>query len=200
MRIYKSPELTPRTTPPRQTKLENSTTKTSLAPSRTSMNNFQSYRQYITRANLIRPVRGKELFIRSVRRVIEQVQKKKKQSVDFTTVEDAMAIFNDLSFVKCMQLKKQLLDYQQRSWTIEFARQGGLQTLLTYLEQAASKGLSLVDAILVNETLQCLRAMMNIEEIFGHIVNNPQYVDSIAKGKRIRLVKTKRKRQLFFVC
>lgn len=184
MRLYKAPIVTARATPPVQSRLENSMVTTNLVPIRTSMNNnFQSFRQYLNRANLIRPIRGKELFIRSIRRIIEQIQQRKKESANFATIEEAIAIFTELTFVKCMQLKKQLLDPQNRAWTIEFARQGGLQALLTYLEQVASKGLSLVDAILVNEALQCLRAMMNIGEIFEHIVEHSEYVDSIAKGK-----------------
>jgi hypothetical protein len=85
--------------------------------------------------------------------------------------------------MKCVLLKKKLLDSNNRTWTIEFAQQGGLHALLSYLEQISNKNLSLVDAILIKETLQCLRAMMNISELFEHIASNPQYIDSIAKGR-----------------
>ena len=133
----------------------------------------------------------RELFVRSIRRVLEHIRHKKQRAKDdqhlFATFEEAISIFTELTFMKCVLLKKRLLDVNYRSWTIEFAQQGGLHALLSYLEQIANKNLSLVDAILVNETLQCLRAMMNISELFEHIASNPQYIDSIAKGRISRV-------------
>ena len=146
------------------------------------MKKFQSYQQYLSRAVLIPPIRGKELFIRSVRRVMEQIRAKKKESLTFTNIEDAVVIFYDLSLAKCTALKKKLLDHENRSWTVDFAQQGGLQALLTYLKEVADRNLSMTDAILASEALQCLRAMMNIEEIFEHIPDDPQYIDSITNG------------------
>jgi hypothetical protein len=146
-----------------------------------------SFREYISRQAVAKPIRGRELFIRSIRRTIEQIRDRKQRANNdqqlFSTFEEAISIFNDLTFVKCMLLKKKLLDSNNRTWTIEFARQGGLYALLSYLEQISNKNLSLVGAILVKEILQCLRAMMNISELFEHIASNPQYIDSIAKGK-----------------
>ena len=134
----------------------------------------------------MKPIRGRELFVRSIRRTIEQIRDRKQRAQNdqdiFSTVEEAIGIFNDLTFMKSVLLKKKLLDENSRAWTVEFAREGGLHALLTYLEHVTSRGLSLVDAILVNEALQCLRAMMNISELFEHIASTPQYIDSIAKG------------------
>ena len=138
----------------------------------------------------MKPVRGRELFVRSVRRTIEQIRDRKQRARHdqdlLSTVDEAIGIFNDLTFMKSILLKKKLLDENQRAWTVEFAREGGLHALLTYLEFVTGRGLSLVDAILVNEALQCLRAMMNISELFEHIASTPQYIDSIAKGKAQR--------------
>lgn len=188
MRLYTPTTLTPRPSAVIST-LQNSTVnpvRTSLAPTRVSISNSTSFRQYISRAALVKPIRGKELFVRSIRRIIEQIHDKKQRTNNdqqiFSTLEETMSIFQELTFMKCMQLKKRLLDTNYQRWTIEFAREGGLHALLTYLEHVTSQGLSLVDAILVNEVLQCLRAMMNITELFEHIAASPQYIDSIAKG------------------
>jgi hypothetical protein len=187
-RVYTPPTLKPRSSPV-VTTLQNSATtplKNSLPPSKSSLYRPDSFRQYINRQTIIKPIRGRELFIRAIRRIIEQIRVKKQRAKNdqqlFSTLEEAISIFNDLTFMKCVLLKKKLLDSNNRTWTIEFAQEGGLHALLTYLEQVTNKGLSLVDAILVNETLQCLRAMMNISELFEHIASNPQYIDSIAKG------------------
>ncbi|CAF0774445.1 unnamed protein product [Adineta steineri] len=187
-RVYIPPALSPKPALNTTTLLNSSitpSTKTSLAPPRSSIYRPDSFREYIQRQTVIKPVRGRELFIRSARRIIEQSRDKKQRLTNdqqkFSTYEEAISIFNDLTFMKCVLLKKKLSDSNNRTWTIEFAEQGGLHALLTYLEQITTKGLSLVDAILVNETLQCLRAMMNISELFEHIASNPQYVDSITK-------------------
>ena len=186
-RVYTPPTLTPRQSP--VVTLQNSSStllKNSLTPPRSSLYRPESFRQYISRQAVIKPIGGRELFIRSIRRIIDQIRNKKQRAQEdqqlFSTFEDAIAIFNELTFMKCVLLKKKLLDSNNRTWTIEFAQEGGLYALLSYLEQVTNKGLSLVDAILVNETLQCLRAMMNISELFEHIASNPQYIDSIAKG------------------
>jgi hypothetical protein len=189
-RLYTPPTLTSHNS----TTLQNSSvptltnTSTSL---RSSLSRPASFLQFISRHTSLKPLRGRELFIRAIRRIIEQIRKKKQRATTdqqlFSTFEEAISIFNELTFMKCVLLKKKLLDSNNRTWTIEFAQQGGLHALLSYLEQITSKGLSLVDAILVNETLQCLRAMMNISELFEHIASSPQYVDSMAKGKRRNL-------------
>ncbi|CAF0869958.1 unnamed protein product [Rotaria sordida] len=184
--IYTSPTLAPHQ-PTVLTNLLNSSitsSKNSIIPPRLSFHP-DSFRHYISQQIILKPIRGRELFIRSIRRIIEQIRDKNQRTKNdqqlFSTYEEAINIFNDLTFMKCILFKKKLLDSNNRAWTIEFARQGGLHTLLAYLEQIIHKGLSLVDAILVNETLQCLRAMMNINELFEHIASNPQYIDSIAK-------------------
>lgn len=154
--------------------------------SRTSIQHTQSFRKIFSRASAARPIRGKELFIRSARRIVEQIRSNREKSNNLNTLasyEDAIKIFDDLTFFKCIQLKKRLTDPSTKSWTIEFSRQGGLCALLNYIEKLAARGLSLVDAILVNEILQCLRAMMNIVELFEHILNNSKYVDSIVKSR-----------------
>ncbi|CAF4572752.1 unnamed protein product, partial [Didymodactylos carnosus] len=76
-------------------------------------------------------------------------------------------------------LKKKLM--QNRQWTIEFTRSGGLNALLDYINRTTAKILTLIDVILLNEALQCLRKLMNITEIFEHIANNDQYIDGIVK-------------------
>ncbi|CAF0948549.1 unnamed protein product [Rotaria sp. Silwood1] len=184
--VYTPPTLTPRQ-PPVVTNLLNSSitsSKNSLTPLRLSYRP-DSFRHFISQQAIIKPIRGRELFIRSIRRIIEQIRDKKQRIKNdqqlFSTYEEAISIFNDLTFMKCVLLKKKLLDSNNRTWTIEFAREGGLHTLLSYLEQITHKNLSLVDAILINETIQCLRAMMNISELFEHIASNPQYIDSLAK-------------------
>jgi hypothetical protein len=175
------------------TSLQNSSTTltNSSTQLRSSLYRPDSFRQYISRQTILKPIRGRDLFIRSIRRIIEQIHAKKQRAKNdqqlFSTYEEAISIFNELTFMKCVLLKKKLLDSNNRTWTIEFAQQGGLQALLSYLEQITTKVLSLVDAILVNETLQCLRAMMNISELFEHIASNPQYVDSIAKGVKSKI-------------
>ena len=188
MRLYTPPTLTTRPSPVTVTTTLHNSSRTSLTPPRVSINNSNSFRQYISRAALVKPIRGKELFARAIRRIIGQIHDKKQRANSeqqiFSTLEETMSIFQELTFMKCMQLKKRLLDTNYERWTIEFARQGGLHALLTYLEHVTSKGLSLVDAILVNEVLQYLRAMMNITELFEHIASSPQYIDSIAKGCR----------------
>jgi hypothetical protein len=188
MRIYTPPKFNVRPSPV-TSELQNSSfnpSKVNYLSSATSITNSNSFRQYISRTAAAKPIRGRELFVRSIHRIIEKIRTKKQNNIDETlfvsTLDDAIGIFHDLSFMKCMQLKKKLLDSTYRSWTIEFAREGGLHTLLTYLEKVVNKGLSLVDAILVNETLQCVRAMMNITELFEHISTNPKYIDSIARG------------------
>jgi hypothetical protein len=189
MRIYTPPTLTPRQSPV-VTTLQNSSIsplRNSFTTPRTSLYRPDAYREFITRQTVQKAIRGRELFVRSIHRVIEQIRKKKERAKNdqqlFSTFEDAISIFSDLTFMKSVLLKKKLLDPNNQLWTIDFAKEGGLHALLTYLEQVTSKGLSLVDAILVNEILQCLRAMMNISELFEHIASNPQYVDSIAKSK-----------------
>ncbi|CAF4885695.1 unnamed protein product [Rotaria sp. Silwood1] len=184
--VYTPPTLTPRQ-PPVVTNLLNSSItspKNSLTPLRLSYRP-DSFRHFISQQAIIKPIRGRDLFIRSIRRIIEQIRDKKQRIKNdqqlFSTYEEAISIFNDLTFMKCVLLKKKLLDSNNRTWTIEFAREGGLHTLLSYLEQITHKNLSLVDAILINETIQCLRAMMNISELFEHIASNPQYIDSLAK-------------------
>lgn len=184
MRLYNPPTLNPRP-PAVTTKLENSL-KATNSLSKTSIKQTSSYRQYISRAAVIKPIRGRELFIRSIRRVLEQIRTQKelklKQTIDFSDFQQAISIFDDLTFMKCLQLKKQLVDRKFHAWTVEFAQQGGLQALLNYIERLTTRDLSLLDAILVNEILQCLRAMMNIGEIFEHIVESEKYVQSIAKS------------------
>jgi hypothetical protein len=186
-RLYTPTIITPQQSPD-STSLKNSFTTplgNSLAPPRSSYRP-DSFRQYLNQQTIIKPVRGRELFNRAIHRIIEQLRDKKQRITNdqqlFSTFEDAISIFNDLTFMKSVLLKKKLLDSNNRTWTIEFAREGGLHALLSYLEQITTRGLSLVDAILVNETLQCLRAMMNISELFEHIASNPQYIDSVAKG------------------
>ncbi|CAF1232895.1 unnamed protein product [Adineta ricciae] len=189
-RVYSPPMLTPRSSPVAAVNLLNSSLvpmqKTSLAPpTQSSIFRTDSFRQYISRQAVHKAIRGRELFKRAIRRIIEQIHAKKQRLIEeeqlIATYDEALAIFSDMTFMKCVSLKKKLLDGNNRAWTIEFAREGGLHALLSYLEQITTRGLSLVDAILVNETLQCLRAMMNISELFEHIASNPQYIDSIAK-------------------
>jgi len=189
-RLYAPPILTPRQSPD-STILQNSSPTGLINSSiilKSSLYRPDSFREYISRQTISKPIRGRELFIRSIRRIIEQIRDKKQRIQNdqqlFSTFEETISIFNELTFMKCVLLKKRLLDSNNRLWTIEFAQQGGLHALLSYLEQITNKGLSLVDAILVNETLQCLRAMMNISELFEHIASNSQYIDSIAKGMR----------------
>jgi hypothetical protein len=187
-RFYTPPTLTPRPSPDSTTLQNSSTTllKNTSTPLRSSLYRPDSFRQYVSRQSIPKPIRGRELFLRSIRRIIEQIRVKKQRLQNdqqlFSTFEEAISIFTELTFMKCVLLKKKLLDSNNRQWTIEFAQKGGLQALLSYLEQITNKSLSLVDAILMNETLQCLRAMMNISELFEHIASNPQYIDSIAKG------------------
>ncbi|CAF2466390.1 unnamed protein product [Rotaria sp. Silwood2] len=185
--IYAPPTLAPKQ-PPVVTNLLNSSITSpnnSIMPMRLSYRP-NSFRHYISQQPIIiKPIRGRELFIRSIRRIIEQIREKKQRMQNdqqlFSTYKEAINIFHDLTFMKCVLLKKKLLDSNNRTWTIEFAREGGLHTLLSYLEHTTQKILSLVDAILINEILQCLRAMMNISELFEHIASNPQYIDLIAK-------------------
>jgi len=191
-RLYVPPSVTSHQSSS-STSLQNSSTTltNSSTQLRSSLYRPDSFRQYISRQTILKPIRGRDLFIRSIRRIIEQIHAKKQRAKNdqqlFSTYEEAISIFNELTFMKCVLLKKKLLDSNNRTWTIEFAQQGGLQALLSYLEQITTKVLSLVDAILVNETLQCLRAMMNISELFEHIASNPQYVDSIAKGVKSKI-------------
>ena len=192
-RLYAPPVLTPKQSP-ESTKPQDSPTnvlKNTSTPLRSSLFRPDSFRLYLNRQGPVKPVRGRELFVRSIHRIIEQIRAKKQRSKTdqnlFSTFEEAISIFGELTFMKCVLLKKKLLDSNNRAWTIEFAKEGGLHALLSYLEQITKKGLSLVEAILINETLQCLRAMMNISELFEHIASNPQYIDSIAKGKRFTL-------------
>lgn len=186
-RLYAPPTIGSRR-PAESKQLENTslTNLSNSSPLRSMTYRPESFRDYIQRQTQTKPIRGRELFIRSIRRIIEQIRDKKQRLRDdqqlFSTYEEAINIFNDLTFMKCVLLKKKLLDSNNCQWTQEFAQQGGLQALLTYLEQIANKNLSLVDAILVNETLQCLKAMMNISELFEHIAANSKYVNSIAKG------------------
>ncbi|CAF1184272.1 unnamed protein product [Didymodactylos carnosus] len=70
---------------------------------------------------------------------------------------------------------------QNRQWAIEFTRSGGLNALLGYINRTTAKRLTLIDVILLNEALQCLRKLMNIIEIFEHIANNNQYINGIVK-------------------
>lgn len=190
-RLYVPPSIKPSTSPNRNVLLNSSTNflqNSSLAPARQSFYHPDSYRQYITRHTIAKKIRGSELFVRSIRRVIENIREINKRKLNdqqlFSTYEEAINVFQELTFMKCVILKKKLLDPNNREWTIEFAERGGLQELLTYLERMTTKTLSLVDAILVNEVLQCLRAMMNISDLFEHIASSPKYVDSIAKGMR----------------
>ena len=185
-RVYVPPALTPRPSP----ESKNSSVVTllnSFTPVKPSSYRPDSFRDYLAQQIVPKPIRGRELFVRSIRRILENIREKKQRTKYdqqiFATYEDAINIFQDLTFMKCVLLKKKLLDPKNQTWTIEFAQQGGLHTLLSYLQHVSKKNLSLVDAILVNETLQCLRAMMNIDELFEHIASNPQYIDSIAKGK-----------------
>lgn len=191
-RIYVLPTVKPKEPETSKTLLNTSTTS-STKPSLVSPGSFfhrDTFQQYLNQQALVKPIRGRELFIRSIHRIIEQIRDKKQRLKNdqqlFSTYEEAIGVFNDLTFMKCVLLKKKLLDSNNRAWTIEFSRQGGLHALLTYLEQVTSKGLSLVEAILVNEILQCLRAMMNISELFEHIASNPQYIDSVAKGSTLK--------------
>ncbi len=185
-RVYAPPTLTPRPSPDSK---KSTTVLVNNSPilQKSSLYRPDSFRDYISRQSIPKPIRGRELFIRSIRRIIEQIRNKKERTKNdqqlFSTFEEAISIFNELTFMKCVLLKKKLLDSTNRAWTIEFAQQGGLHALLSYLEQISNKNLSLVDAILIKETLQCLRAMMNISELFEHIASNPQYIDSIAKGR-----------------
>lgn len=185
-RVYVPPPLTPRPSPD----AKNSPVATllnSFTPIKPSSFRPESFRQYIAQHNVPKPIRGRELFIRSIRRILENIREKKQRAKHdqqiLSTFEEAINIFKDLNFMKCVLLKKKLLDPNHQTWTVEFARQGGLHTLLSYLQHISKTSLSLVDAILLNEVLQCLRAMMNIDELFEHIVSNPRYIDSIAKGK-----------------
>lgn len=185
-KVYVAPTLTPRPSPD----AKNSTTAAllnSFTPIKPSSYRPESFRQYVAQQNVPKPIRGRELFIRSIRRILENIREKKQRAKQdqqiFATYEEAINIFQELNFMKCVLLKKKLLDLNHQKWTVEFARQGGLHAVLSYLQRASKTSLSLVDAILVNEVLQCLRAMMNIDELFEHIATNPQYIDSIAKGR-----------------
>ena len=185
-RVYAPPVITPRPSPDSQ-KTTHILVNNSPINQKSLSSRHDSFRQYISRQVVAKPIRGRELFIRSIRRVIEQIRDRKDRAKNdqqlFATFEEAINIFNELTFMKCVLLKKKLSDPNNRTWTIEFAERGGLQALLSYLEHISNKNLSLLDAILVKETLQCLRAMMNISELFEHVASNPHYVDSIAKGK-----------------
>ncbi|CAF1967434.1 unnamed protein product [Rotaria magnacalcarata] len=185
----------PPTVASKKPQASNTLLNSSMSPSRNSIlppkSSYRpdSFSRYLNQQAFVNPIRGRALFSRSIHRIIEQIRDKKQRMKNdqqlFSTYEDAISIFSDLTFMKCVLLKKKLLDSNSRTWTIEFARQGGLHALLCYLEQTSNRGLTLVDAILINETLQCLRAMMNISELFEHIASNPQYIDSVAKVLRI---------------
>lgn len=185
-RIYVAPPVKPRPSPDSKNSSNSAQVKNS-PPVKLSSNRPNFFRAQLTQQFIHKPIRGRELFVRSIRRVLENIHEKKQRAKHdqqvFATYEDAINIFQDLTFMKIVLLRKKLLDPKNQTWTIEFAQQGGLHTLLSYLQHVSKKNLSLVDAILVNETLQCLRAMMNIDELFEHIASNPQYIDSIAKGK-----------------
>ena len=85
--------------------------------------------------------------------------------------------------MKCVLLRKRLKDSNNRTRTIEFVRQGGLCALLSYLEQATNEDLSPVDGIPVSKTIQCIRTIMNIDELFQYIATGYQHIDSIVKSR-----------------
>ncbi|CAF3576102.1 unnamed protein product [Rotaria socialis] len=188
--IYNPPAVASRQPPVSNTLLNSSMSpsRNSILPPRSSYRP-DSFGRYLNQQAFVKPIRGRALFSRSIHRIIEQIRDKKQRMKNdqqvFSTYEEAISIFSDLTFMKCVVLKKKLLDSNSRTWTIEFAREGGLHALLSYLEQTSNRGLTLVDAILINETLQCLRAMMNIGELFQHMASNLQYIDSVAKVLRI---------------
>lgn len=187
-KVYVAPSVRPKQEPVSTTLLNSSATSSTNSNSflRTSFYHPYSYRQYVSPQPIVKKIQGRELFIRSIRRIIEQIRDKKQRLLNdqqfLSNYEEAINLFNDLTFMKCVLLKKKLLDSNNRKWTIEFAHQGGLHALLACVEQLSKKSLSLVDAILINEILQCLRAMMNMSELFEHISTNAQYIDSIAKS------------------
>src|ERR1700678_2107460 len=115
-RIYTPPTITSKQ-PPNSTVLQNSSIPllvNSSSTLRSSLSHKDSLRQYITQQIVIKPIRGRELFIRSIRRITEQIRDKKDPLKNdrqfFLTFEEAISIFNELTFMKCVLLKKKLLD------------------------------------------------------------------------------------------
>lgn len=180
MRLYKTPSLTPH-----RSSLVTNLQESGIHSAKPVINSSKVAMKYMLQQTNLKPIRGRKLFIRSVQRILEQIRKKKISEQDiFQSMQDTIGIFHNLTFMRSVQLKKHILKQDDGLWVTEFIKAGGLLALLTYLEEKIKEQLTLTDAIIINEALQCLRIIMNISDLFKYIISHPTFVNTIAKSKK----------------